>query len=150
MGIAKKLIDSLKEESRVKKVKVGPTYIKLVEFFPLKPIASKEEHELALMIIEKIITYNETIRDEGASLYLKTLADLVSDYERRRFKDAPVSGTDMLSYLMELQGLKQSDLAQIFGGQSVVSKVLKGERELNLRQIKALAKKFNVSAEVFI
>jgi HTH-type transcriptional regulator/antitoxin HigA len=43
-----------------------------------------------------------------------------------------------------------SNISRELGGQPVVSKILKGERELNLRQIKALAKRFNVSPEVFI
>lgn len=56
----------------------------------------------------------------------------------------------MLAYMMALQGLKQTDLSKELGGQPVVSKILKGERELNLRQVKALAKRFKVSPEIFI
>ncbi len=78
------------------------------------------------------------------------MADLIGDYEKIQFKTAIVSGAEMLAYLMDLQGLTQADLSKELGGQSVVSKILKGERELNLRQIKALAKRFKVSPEVFI
>ncbi len=81
--------------------------------------------------------------DEGIRIYLKTLSDLISDYEDLKFKSGSVSVKDMLTYLMDLQGLTQSDLAKEIGGQPIVSKILKGERELNLRQIKALAKRFN-------
>ena len=88
--------------------------------------------------------------DEGIRIYLKTLSDLISDYEALKFKSGAVSGKDMLAYLMDLQGLTQSDLAKEVGGQPIVSKILKGERELNLRQIKALAKRFKISPEVFI
>ena len=56
----------------------------------------------------------------------------------------------MLAYLMDLQGLKQADLATELGGQPIVSSILNGTRDLNLRQIKALAKRFKVSADVFI
>ena len=88
--------------------------------------------------------------DEGIKIYLKTLSDLISDYEGSKFKTGAVSGKEMLAYLMELQSLTQTDLAKELGGQPIVSKILKGERELNLRQIKALAKRFKVSPEVFI
>ena len=88
--------------------------------------------------------------DEGIKIYLKTLSDLIGDYEDSKFKSGAVNGKEMLAYLMELQGLTQSDLAKEVGGQPIVSKILKGERELNLRQIKALAKRFKVSPEVFI
>lgn len=59
------------------------------------------------------------------------------------------SGADMLRFLMEEHGLTQSDLPEI-GSQGVVSEVLSGKRELNVRQIRTLAKRFHVSPAVFI
>lgn len=53
----------------------------------------------------------------------------------------------VLASLMEEHGLKQSDLPEI-GAQSVVSAVLAGKRQLNLRQVKALAERFSVPLEV--
>jgi len=50
---------------------------------------------------------------------------------------------------MEAHGLTQSDLPEI-GSQGVVSEILSGERELNIRQIRRLAKRFGVSPAVFI
>jgi HTH-type transcriptional regulator / antitoxin HigA len=50
---------------------------------------------------------------------------------------------------MEGHGLTQSDLPEI-GSQGVVSEILRGKRELNVRQIRALAKRFHVSPGVFI
>jgi HTH-type transcriptional regulator/antitoxin HigA len=50
---------------------------------------------------------------------------------------------------MEEHGLTQSDLPEI-GSQGVVSEVLRGKRELNIRQIRALARRFQVSPAVFI
>lgn len=49
---------------------------------------------------------------------------------------------------MEAHGLKQSDLPEV-GAQSVVSDMLAGKRKLNLRQVRALAKRFSVPMEVF-
>jgi HTH-type transcriptional regulator/antitoxin HigA len=51
---------------------------------------------------------------------------------------------------MEEHNLKQADLAEELGGQSIVSTILNGKRELNTRQVKALAKRFNVSPAVFL
>jgi HTH-type transcriptional regulator/antitoxin HigA len=45
--------------------------------------------------------------------------------------------------------LKQSDLPEI-GSQGVVSEILSGKRQLNVRQIKNLSKRFKVSPAVFI
>lgn len=56
----------------------------------------------------------------------------------------------VLSYLMAEHGLKQADLAEELGGQSIVSAILNGKRELNTRQVKALAARFEVSPAVFL
>jgi HTH-type transcriptional regulator/antitoxin HigA len=53
----------------------------------------------------------------------------------------------VLASLMEEHGLKQSDLPEV-GAQSVVSAVLAGKRQLNLRQVKALARRFGVPLEM--
>ena len=58
-------------------------------------------------------------------------------------------GVDVLRFLMDEHGLSQSDLPEV-GSQGVVSDILRGKRELNVRQIRALAKRFQVSPAVFI
>lgn len=55
----------------------------------------------------------------------------------------------MLKYLMEQHGVRQADLAEI-GSQGVVSEILSGKRQLNLRQIRALAARFHVPPSVFL
>ncbi len=152
MSTAKKLIEILKEDIKGTNQKASATYMKLVEIFPLQAILSKSQHEVTLKVIEKLISYinKEKIQDEGIEIYLKTLVELAADFEKTKYKLGSVSGVEMLSYLMDLQELNQTDLSKELGGQPVVSKILKGERELNLRQIKALAKRFKVSPAVFI
>lgn len=152
MGVAKNLIQSLKEETKASRNKVSSTYLELVELFPLQSITSEKEHKIALSVVEKIISFIATDKkpDEGINIYLKILSDLIGDYESEKFKSGAITGREMLSYLMERQGLTQSDLAKELGGQPIVSKILRGERELNLRQIKALSRRFKVSPEVFI
>jgi HTH-type transcriptional regulator/antitoxin HigA len=49
---------------------------------------------------------------------------------------------------MHEHGLNQGDLPEI-GAQSVVSEILSGKRQLNVRHIRALAAHFNVPADVF-
>ena len=84
--------------------------------------------------------------------YIDTLGLLIADFEKKTFeqtnKDIP--GADILEYLMEEHGLKQKDLAKELGGQSIVSDILLGKRELNKNQIKALSRKFGVSTAVFL
>lgn len=152
MSTARKLIDALEEDFRSFPKDIEPTYLKLVEFFPLETVTSRSQHEMALKIAEKLMAFIEEqgLDDKGVEVYLRTLTRLIADYERGHYKSGPTSGVEMLAYLMDLQGLNQTDLSKDLGGQSVVSKVLRGERELNLRQVRALAKRFKVSPSVFI
>ena len=57
---------------------------------------------------------------------------------------------DLLQFLMEEHGLTQSDLTEVGSPQGVVSEILAGKRELNVRHIRALSKPFKVSPSVFI
>ena len=50
---------------------------------------------------------------------------------------------------MEQHKLKQADL-YVIGSQGVVSEILTGKRELNLRQVRALSERFGVSADTFL
>jgi HTH-type transcriptional regulator/antitoxin HigA len=55
-----------------------------------------------------------------------------------------------LRHLMDSNHLKQKDMLTVFGSPSIVSEVLSGKRGLTLEHIKKLAKRFHVSAAVFI
>jgi HTH-type transcriptional regulator/antitoxin HigA len=49
---------------------------------------------------------------------------------------------------MREHGLKQADLPEI-GTQSVISEIISGKRALNMRQARALAKRFTVPIDLF-
>ncbi len=51
--------------------------------------------------------------------------------------------------MMREHGLTQSDLPGV-GAQSVVSEILSGKRQLNLRQVRWLAEHFKVPVDMFI
>ncbi len=77
------------------------------------------------------------------------LSNLIASYEEANYKIPLSTGVDALKFLMETHQLQQSDLPEI-GSQGVVSEILNGKRELNLRQIKLLSKRFHVNPSTFI
>jgi HTH-type transcriptional regulator/antitoxin HigA len=77
------------------------------------------------------------------------LGTLIRAYEEAHHPMPEVSGAEMLRFFMEEHGLTQSDLPEI-GSQGVVSEILNGKRELNIRQVRKLAQRFQVSPAVFI
>ena len=56
---------------------------------------------------------------------------------------------DVLRYLMDEHGLKQSDLSDI-ASQGTISDILSGRREISKALAKKMAARFQVSAGVFL
>lgn len=77
------------------------------------------------------------------------IGDWIEAYDHEHRTMPVASGVDVLRYMMREHGLTQSDLPGV-GAQSVVSEVLSGKRQLNLRQIRWLAERFGVTVETFI
>ena len=80
---------------------------------------------------------------------METVGNLVDSYEREYEPEYQGDPIDALRYLMEEHNLKQSDLEEL-GSQGVVSEILARKRELNIRQVNLLSKRFNVSPAVFV
>ena len=116
---------------------------------PLLTIRNEREYDQAVKRLNELL--DEVGTNERHPLYelLDTLGTLLHAYEEKHYPLPESSGVEMLRYFMEEHGLAQADLPEV-GSQGVVSEVLNGKRELNVRQIRALAKRFHVSPAVFV
>ncbi len=116
---------------------------------PILAIRSETDYDRAVAALNELL--DEVGDDEHHPLYdlLDTLGTLIGAYEAKHLELPVVQGREVLAYLMEEHGLRQSELPEV-GSQGVVSEVLSGKRELNVRQIRALAARFGVSAAVFV
>jgi len=112
-------------------------------------IRNEHEYDLAVALLNRLL--DEVGADEQHPLYtlLDTLGTLISAYEEQHHPMPECSGVDILRFLMDEHGLTQSDLSEV-GSQGVISDILRGKRVLNVRQIRALAKRFQVSPAVFV
>jgi HTH-type transcriptional regulator/antitoxin HigA len=124
-------------------------YRRLRRFIPLGVLRSEKEYRKAVAILDEII--DEIGQDEAHPLaeLAEALALFIQSYEEAHAQIPEATGPEVLRSLMGAHGLTQSDLPEI-GSQGVVSEILSGERELNIRQIRRLAKRFGVSPAVFI
>lgn len=77
------------------------------------------------------------------------LADLLEAQDRRTHPMPDATPAQALRFLMEQHGLSQSQLPEV-GNQSVVSQVLAGHRQLNVRQIARLCQRFGVGPGLFV
>lgn len=116
---------------------------------PLLTIRNEREYDAAVKRLNDLL--DEIGTNERHPLYglLDTLGTLIHAYEEQHHPLPKSSGMDMLRYFMEEHGLTQSELPEV-GSQGVVSEVLNGKRDLNVRQVRALAKRFHVSPAVFV
>ena len=94
----------------------------------------------------------DIVRDDEAHPLAKmmdVIGVLIEDYEDEHIPEPEGDPISVLKYFMEEYELKQKDLSEL-GSQGVVSEILNGKRELNLRPVKALSERFKVPASVFI
>lgn len=120
-----------------------------VSVSPFLSVRNEREYDVAAARLNGLL--DEVGDDERHPLYslLDTLGTLVHAYEEKYHPIPTSNGAEMLRFFMEEHDLTQSDLPEI-GSQGVVSEILSGKRELNLRQVRALASRFGVSPAVFI
>jgi HTH-type transcriptional regulator/antitoxin HigA len=116
---------------------------------PLLIIRNDNEYDAAVERMNELL--DEIGTDEGHPFYslLDTLGTLIESYEDEHYSVPEAKGAEVLRFLMDEHGLTQSDLPEV-GSQGVVSEILNGKRELNVRQIRALAERFNVSPAAFV
>ena len=128
---------------------VNADYRRIRQRIPLGPLHTKTEYDQAVAILDDIL--DEIGQQESHLLadLAETLALSIEAYEdiHRAMQDA--SAPAILRSLMEEHDLAQSDLPEI-GSQGVVSEILAGKRDLNVRQIAQLAERFGVSPAVFM
>ena len=115
----------------------------------VKPIRSKKRYNKLVGLVYELLDEIGSAKKHPLLPMLDTLSLLIEEYEDREVIIPDVEPVEMVKFFMEEHGLTQSELPEI-GPQSIVSEVLRGKRELNLRQVKALAKRFNVSTDTFV
>ena len=116
---------------------------------PLLTIRNEREYNAAVRRLNELL--DEIGDNEKHPLYglLDTLGTLIHIHEEEHYPIPDASGAEILRFLMEEHGLTQSDLPEV-GSQGVVSEILNGKRELNVRQVRFLAERFKVSSAVFV
>ena len=84
------------------------------------------------------------------AMLVERIGDLVAAYETGRNPIPDAGPVDVLAFLMEQHGLKQTDLPEIGAPKRCVQRARRQEATLDLRRISALSKRFGISADAFI
>jgi len=114
------------------------------------PVRDEAHHaELLAFVDEAFARFGDDDQHPIFTL-VALVADRIREYEDR-VHPWPDNSTpaSRLAFLMESHGLNQKDLPEV-ATQSVISEILSGKRQINLRQASALAKRFGVPLDLFV
>lgn len=131
---------------------IVPAWSAFQSALPIKigVIRSEADYESAVAFMNSLLDVVGDDEEHDLADLLDLVGQLVEDYENSRHSIPVAAPCLVLRFLLDQHDLKQSDLATEIGGQSVVSDILNGKREINARQAKALAARFGVSATAFL
>ena len=114
-----------------------------------RPIHDKVDYENVVEISDAMAGHSLTADQED---YFDLLSRLIEDYEKEQGLPAPkASGMDALRHLLEANDMNAADLARLLGvHRTLGGMILRGERQLTLAHVRTLAKRFSVSADLFL
>ncbi len=113
----------------------------------IKPIRTDADHERALREIERLWGASEGTPAGDA---LDVLLTLVAAYEDQRWPIGLPDPIEAIRFRLEQQGKDERSLVGVIGTRSRVYEVMRGQRPLSLRMIRALHEKLGIPAEVLI
>ena len=112
----------------------------------IRALHSEADYDWALDEVAEYFAAPPPTGTEAAARF-DVLADLIEAYERRSWPIKPAEPLDAIRYAMELQGLTQTDLANLLGSRSRASEVLTGRRGLTPSMMAKLHHRWGVPAE---
>ena len=110
---------------------------------------NEKDYNNLVNLLDSLIDEVGNNESHPLSSLMETIGSLIETYESQNYPDIEGDPINTLKTLMEEHGLKQSDLPEI-GSQGVVSEIISGKRQLNVRQLKLLSERFKVSPVVFV
>ena len=122
-------------------------YAKLLSDTLPRVIHTKQENQRCTAILEKLLAKRQRTPEE--SIMIELLALQIEDFEEKHYSIPVAAPRAVIRHLMESNDLRQIDLVDIFGTESIVSEVLNGRRDLAKAHIEKLSRYFHVSPDVF-
>jgi HTH-type transcriptional regulator/antitoxin HigA len=107
----------------------------------IKPIRTDKDYEEALQRVELLMDAKEgTVEFDE----LEILSTLIENYEAKHFGIDIPDPIEAIKFRMEQEGLKQKDVAELFGNRVRVSEVLNKKRRLTLDMVRNLHDKLKI------
>ena len=113
----------------------------------ITPIRNEQDYQNALERLEVIFDAKRGT-EEGDELEI--LSILIDNYENEHFPIGMPDPIEAIKFRMEQMGMKQKDLAEVFGFKSRVSEILSKKRKLTLEMVRKLNTTLHIPTEVLI
>lgn len=135
----------------IAKRKIGPSsdaYLELIKCFPLASIRSEAHLDAAQVVIDDLITQE---LDEGGTMYLEALSDLVIHYESEHHAMPSLPAHNLLTFLLEERKMSQADLIRATGlAKATVSDLASGKRAFTVEQMRIVGTALGVPGKLFL
>lgn len=128
--------------------RIAKRYQALCELVPLKPITTKAGYEAAVGHLDRLLDAGGANQAHRLAGLVEALGEMIHAYEKRQAPMPDAEPREVLRFLMEGHGVKQSDLPGI-ASQGAISDILSGRRGIGKALAKKLATRFQVTAAVF-
>lgn len=123
---------------------------------PYLHITDEQHYQEALELVEQLLEDAADTESDPLNAIIGILSNAIEAYETKdesvtafvKSAEQQPGGLSVLRLLMDQHGLGMGDLPEI-GSKSMVSRVLSGERNLNMKHIAALANRFGISPVLF-
>jgi len=125
-------------------------YAGLCRMLTPRPIHDKVELENVTEITDAMAGHKLTPDQDD---YLDLLCRLIEDYEKdhAQLDTSKVTALDALRHLLDAHDMSAADLARLLDvHRTLGAMILRGERQLTLAHVRTLAKRFSVSADLFL
>ena len=110
-------------------------------------VRGEAQNQAYIEQLEKLTARENVSPAEEKLIALLTV--LVEDFETKHYPVPEAGPLDIVRHLMDAHNLRQKDLVDVFGTESIVSDVLNGKRDLAKEHIRRLSARFHVSPSVF-
>lgn len=123
-------------------------YSALCDLLPPRPIHNASDYRKTTQISDALAGHDLSTDQED---YFDLLCRLIEDWEKPKVTQPRANGVETLQLLLDSHNMTPSDLSKILGVHRTLGPmILRGERKLTLKHVKALAKYFAVSTDAFI
>jgi HTH-type transcriptional regulator / antitoxin HigA len=112
-------------------------------------LRNEDEYDVAVARLNALVDEIGVDQDHPLYTLLDALGSLVHAYEQEHYPIPSTTGPEVLEYLMDEHDLTATDLSEI-GSPEDIGRILAGDQEMSIPQVRALADRFHVSPAAFI